>query len=148
FAQLENPETFREEVLKIPGVLNAGGSSNMPGKSFFGIQFTPEGRSEVLTGKGIVTDDLFLKAMNIQIVEGRMCEHEFNDSTSVILNRAATKTFGLENTLGSKIYSGAELNGEQLNIPYTVIGIAEDFHFASLHLPITPLAIFSSESAS
>ncbi|OOG76386.1 ABC transporter permease [Algoriphagus sp. A40] len=147
FGQLENPETFREEVLKIPGVLNAGGTSNMPGNSFFGIQFTPEGRSEVLTGKGFVADDFFLKAMNIDMAEGRIFEEGFNDSTSVILNKAAVNAFGLENPVGSKIFSGTEINGEQVSIPYTVIGVAEDFHFETLHLPVTPLAIFSAESA-
>lgn len=147
FGQLENPETFRKEVLKIPGVLNAGGSSTMPGNSFFGVQFTPEGKSEVLTGKGFVADDFFLNAMGIKMTDGRMFGEEFNDSTSVILNHAAAQAFGLEDPIGKKIYSGANVNGEQVNIPYTVIGLAEDFHFESLHLPITPLAIFSTESA-
>ncbi|SHO62494.1 ABC transporter permease [Algoriphagus zhangzhouensis] len=147
FGQLENPETFRKEVLKIPGVLNAGGSSAMPGNSFFGVQFTPEGKSEVLTGKGFVADDFFLNAMGIKMTEGRMFGEEFNDSTSVILNHAAAQAFGLEDPIGKKIYSGANVNGEQVNIPYTVVGLAEDFHFESLHLPITPLAIFSTESA-
>lgn len=147
FGQLENPETFRKEVLKISGVLDAGGSSAMPGNSFFGVQFTPEGKSEVLTGKGFVADDFFLDAMGIHMTDGRMFGEEFNDSTSVILNHAAAQAFGLENPIGKKIYSGANVNGEQVNIPYTVVGLAEDFHFESLHLPITPLAIFSTESA-
>jgi len=147
FGQLENPETFRKEVLNIPGVLNAGGSSAMPGNSFFGVQFTPEGKSEVLTGKGFVADDFFLNAMGIKMTDGRMFGEEFNDSTSVILNHAAAQAFGLEEPIGKKIYSGANVNGEQVNIPYTVVGLAEDFHFESLHLPITPLAIFSTESA-
>jgi putative ABC transport system permease protein len=147
FGQLENPETFRKEVLNIPGVLNAGGSSAMPGNSFFGVQFTPEGKSEVLTGKGFVADDFFLNAMGIKMTDGRMFGEEFNDSTSVILNHAAAQAFGLEDPIGKKIYSGANVNGEQVNIPYTVVGLAEDFHFESLHLPITPLAIFSTESA-
>ncbi|WP_026954503.1 ABC transporter permease [Algoriphagus vanfongensis] len=147
FGQLENPETFRKEVLKISGVLDAGGSSAMPGNSFFGVQFTPEGKSEVLTGKGFVADDFFLDAMGIHMTDGRIFGEEFNDSTSVILNHAAAQAFGLENPIGKKIYSGANVNGEQVNIPYTVVGLAEDFHFESLHLPITPLAIFSTESA-
>ncbi|RIW12943.1 hypothetical protein D0X99_17775 [Algoriphagus lacus] len=147
FGQLENPETFRKEVMKVPGVLSAGGTSTMPGNSFFGVQFTPEGKSEVLTGKGFMADDFFIKTMDIQISEGRIFGEEFNDSTAVILNKAAVHAFGLENPIGKKIYSGANVNGEQVNIPYTVIGVAEDFHFESLHLPITPLAIFSSESA-
>ena len=147
FGQLENPETFREEVKKIPGVLNAGAGSQMPGNSFFGIQFTAEGKPEVMTGKGFSADDFFLDAMKIKLTEGRTFGEDFNDSTSVILNQAAVHAFGLENPIGSKIYSSAAFNREVVNIPYTVIGVAEDFHFESLHLPITPLAIFSTESA-
>lgn len=147
FNQLENPETFREEVLKLPGVMEAGGSTNMPGKGFFGVQFTPEGKAEVLTGKGMVVDDFFLTTMNIRMNEGRFFDQDFNDSTSVILNRAAAQSFGLNDSpIGSKIYSTVRLNGEDVTVPFTVIGIAEDFHFESLHLPITPLAIFSLES--
>lgn len=146
FGQLENPETFRKEVLKVPGVLEAGSTSTMPGNSFFGVQFTPEGKSEVLTGKGFIADDFFLQAMKIQIKEGRTFEEERNDSTSVILNQAAVHAFGLGDALGKKIYSTANIDGEQVNVPYTVIGVTDDFHFESLHLPITPLAIFSNES--
>ncbi len=146
FEQLENPETFRKEVLNVKGVVQAGGTSTMPGNSFFGIQFTPEGKSEVLTGKGFIADDFFIQAMNIQIAEGRMFGEEFNDSTSVILNKAAVHAFGLEDPIGKRVYSVANVNGEQVNVPFTVIGVAEDFHFESLHLPITPLAIFSTES--
>lgn len=147
FGQLENPDTFREEVGKVPGVLDAGAGSQMPGNSFFGVQFTAEGNSEVMTGKGFSADDFFLRAMKITLKEGRSFGEEFNDSTSVILNEAAVHAFGLKNPIGSKIYSSADINGERVNIPYTVVGLAEDFHFESLHLPITPLAIFSTESA-
>ncbi len=147
FGQLENPGVFRDEVKKIPGVLDAGGTSTMPGNNFMGVQFTPEGRSEVLTGKSLIADDFFMKAMNIQVTEGRYFSDEFNDSTSVILNQAAVSAFGLEDPLGKKIYSMANVNGEQINIAYTIVGLTDDFHFESLHLPITPLAIFSSESA-
>ncbi len=146
FGQLENPDTFREEVLKLPGVLNAGAGSQMPGNSFFGVQFTAEGNSEVMTGKGFSADDFFLEALKIKIKEGRSFGEEFNDSTSVILNQAAVHAFGLKDPVGSKIYSSADIDGERVNIGYNVIGLAEDFHFESLHLPITPLAIFSTES--
>jgi putative ABC transport system permease protein len=146
FGQVENPETFLEEVRKIPGVLDGGAGSQMPGNSFFGIQFIAEGKSEVMTGKGFSADDFFLNALKIKLVEGRTFGEDFNDSTSVILNQAAVHAFGLQNPIGSKIYSSANLNDEIVNIPYTVIGVAEDFHFETLHLPITPLAIFSTES--
>ncbi|HSF52477.1 MAG TPA: ABC transporter permease [Algoriphagus sp.] len=147
FGQLENPQTFREEVKKIPGVLNAGAGSQMPGNSFFGIQFTAEGNSEVMTGKGFAADDFFLEALKIKIKEGRSFGDEFNDSTSVILNQAAVQAFGLQNPIGSKIYNSTNIDGELVNIAYTVVGLTDDFHFESLHLPITPLAIFSTESA-
>lgn len=147
FGNLENPETFRKEVMKIPGVLQAGGTSTMPGQAFFGAQFTAEGKSEVLTGKGFVADDFFLKAMGIQLSDGRMFGEEFQDSTSILLNNAAVHAFGLDSPLGSRIYSQANVNGQDVNIAYTVVGVVEDFHFESLHLPITPLAIFSNESA-
>jgi len=147
FGQLKTPETFREEVLKIPGVVDAGAGSQMPGNSFFGVQFTAEGNPEVMTGKGFSADDFFLEALKIKITEGRTFGEEFDDSTSVILNQAAVDAFSLKDPVGSKIFSTTDIDGEPVNISYTVIGLVEDFHFESLHLPITPLAIFSTESA-
>jgi putative ABC transport system permease protein len=60
------------------------------------------------------------------------------DSTAMIINETAATAFGLgANAVGQKIVRENSVRGR--NAVFTVIGVVKDFHFRSLHEPISPL---------
>ncbi|MGL6268968.1 MAG: ABC transporter permease, partial [Chitinophagaceae bacterium] len=61
------------------------------------------------------------------------------DSNSIIINETAAKAFGWgKDAIGKKLNRNYN-NGA--NFSYQVIGVVKDFHFRSLHEPISPLVM-------
>jgi putative ABC transport system permease protein len=150
FFTLENHQqkTFLEEVRRMPEIEKAAGSSSMPGKEndYFGIQFQPEGSSEILTTKSMIIADGLEETLGFELKEGRFFSEETNDSLSIILNESAVKVMGLENPIGRKLANAQQDNeGNRVDKFYTITGIVKDFNFISLKEEITPLVIQSNE---
>lgn len=77
----------------------------------------------------------FGKTMALEFIEGRDFSEEFaNDSSGFILNEAAVKMFGWEDSPLGKELTVNVWEGH-------VIGVVKDFHFASLHENIGPIVI-------
>ncbi len=142
---IEDPESFRSHLLTLPEVSASSVSSTLPGGLHFGVQFQIPGQQDILTTKSIVGDDHFLKTLGIKIVEGRGFSEDYNDSLSVILNKAAVAVLDLEDPIGAKLRRTDNGNNEPQLLEFTVIGISDDYNFESLHQEVTSLAIFSME---
>ncbi len=141
-------ETLTNEIKRMPEVLAAAGSFAMPGQEsdFFGVQFQPEGSSEILTTKSMVIADELGETLGMKLDNGRWFSKETNDSLSVILNEAAVKVMGIENPVGRKLFSIQQLPEGNVTVPYTIVGVVKDFNFISLREEITPLVIQSNEA--
>lgn len=144
---LEQTDTFKQEVESLSEVISVGATGIMPGDPFFGIQLQQPGNTEVLTGKGVTVDDNFIQTMKINILQGRSFSENFNDSLKIILNEAAVNTFGITDPVGKTLNQTFQIDGENVTSTYEIIGIAENFNFESLRANITPLVILSSESS-
>ena len=138
-------DALKQELGRLPGVQQVASASTLPGGRYFGIQFQHEGGTDVLTTKGFTADDHFFETMDIEIVNGRPFTENHDDSLSLILNQTAVKALGLENPIGLELRSTRNINNQSVTLNYRVVGVAEDFNFESLHTPITPMAIVSSE---
>jgi putative ABC transport system permease protein len=139
---LEKQDVFMNEVRKLPDVRGAGGVSSPLGtRQFGGIILKPVGSDKVLNVKTLAMDDDFASMIGFTLVEGRGFSKESVDSSFLLLNETAVKTFGLKDPVGLKLTRtvGSE------TWSFTVIGVVKDFHFKSLRDPITPLVIESSE---
>jgi putative ABC transport system permease protein len=130
-----NRESFKQELLKIPGVISAATSNTqITGGFYFGFMIQAEEYgSDVITSRGMVADEDFIETMGLKLIEGRGFSREFNDSLSVIINQLAAKEFGLEEPLGAKLIEPVDTGGGYVLREFTVIGIIEDFHYNSLH---------------
>ena len=142
-------ETFRQELEYLSEVDNAAISSSMITKGAFGDFYVPETIdagahiAEDISLQSYLVDTHFISTLNLQLVDGRDFDRQFNDSLSVVINEAAAKQIGWENPIGSMIrYPGG--NRES----YKVIGILKDFNLESLHSHIEPFALFSNTSKS
>lgn len=147
---LEAPmvKTMIEEIRRMPEVVSGASSFAIPGREsdYFGIQFQPEGSSEILTTKSMVIADGLAEVLGFELVEGRWFSEEMNDSLNVILNEAAVKVMGLENPIGRKLIDIQERPEGNIAVPFTVVGVVKDFNFISLRDKVTPLAIQSNEA--
>jgi putative ABC transport system permease protein len=85
-------------------------------------------------------DDSYIPTLGMQLAAGRNFSKTFGtDSTSVIVNETAVRTFSWgQNSLG-RIIAHKEDDGTRK--VYQVIGVVKDFHFRSFHELITPVVM-------
>lgn len=140
---------FKNELLGISGVEFASGTNTMPGnQNFFGTTWQEVGSKSPMTGRGMVVDEDYDKTLGIELKEGRFFSKEFStDTLAVVLNEKAVKELGLKTAIGSRLTSTSEFFNGPDGTPYTytVIGVVKDFHYHSLHEPISPLVINNSK---
>jgi len=134
----------KNELKKIPGVINLAVSSTVPGQIADVTPYIPEGfpedNSQLM--KSINIDHDFLPTLGIEIVDGRNFSTEFatDKKEAVIINETAVKKFGWDNPVGKTIKAPGSGFPMQWDTKI-VIGVVKDFHFSSLHKTIMPLYI-------
>ncbi|HNP07521.1 MAG TPA: ABC transporter permease, partial [Cyclobacteriaceae bacterium] len=140
--------TYIEELRRTTPFVGVSGSGSLPGRAlnFQGIQFQPEGSSEILTTKLMIVRDGLPEVLGLELAEGRWFSEETSDSLSIILNESAVKVMGYKNPIGRKLNNIRQTQDGDVSMDYTVIGIVKDFNFQSLHDQVTPLVVFSEES--
>jgi len=140
---------FKNELLGVSGVASASGTSTMPGnQNFFGTTWQEVGSKTPMTGRGMVVDEDYAKTLGLELKEGRFLSKEFStDTLSVVLNERAVKELGLKNAIGSRLTSpdGRYNAPDGSSYAYSVVGVVKDFHYHSLHEPISPLVIINSK---
>ena len=146
---MQNYDDFKSAIARAPQVLSVGGAAQKPTY----VQWTdglrpassPAGKD--ITIKAIPADLDFTKTMGITILAGSafdradMYKMDTSDQYkhfqyTFMLNESAVKALGWtpETAIGKMVKKG--------DVPGIVKAVVQDFHFASLHQPITPLMIF------
>ena len=136
---------FKEELLKMPEVINASICNLAPPDIYYSDIFRPVGEDTQERGSSycIVDEDL-LSTLQLTMVEGRFFSKEFpTDSRAVVINEAASRLFGWQNAVGQKIQTFWEENSE--DDTREVIGVVKDYNFQSLEEEITSIIIFPGE---
>ncbi len=132
---------FKEELLKLPEVLNASVCNLVPPDVNYSDVFRPRGEDTQERGSNycIVDEDL-LKTLKLSMVDGRFFSKEFpSDSRAVVINEAAARLLGWENPVGQKLQTFWKEDDEDVR---EVIGVVKDYNFQSLEEEITSLVIF------
>jgi len=131
-----NFNTFKHEALKVPGILAV---SQMNGRPIELDNTTEEVEWE---GKAPETKPVFVQAaighdfvktMQATIIAGRDFSEDFADSASYIINEKALRVIGYRDPIGMPLTFW--------NKKGTIVGVVNDFHFNSLHVPIEPLVL-------
>jgi len=135
----QKTEYMKHELLANPNILSVTSSSFSPG-SYPNQSVDWEGRKEdeELMMAWYSVDHDFIRTYEMEIIEGRDFSKEFPSDiqSAYILNEAAVKAFGWEDAVGKGFR--VEKAGFAMG---TVIGVMKDFHFASLHQDIKPMAL-------
>ena len=144
--------TLKNELINLPNINNVSVSSFMPVDGFDNNNtiFWPEGNktqeSSIAMNRWSVDHD-YVSTMQMKVVHGRDFSLDFpTDSQAVILNQEAMKQFGYEeDPIGRKITVLEDVDPETqepIYVDYTVIGVVEDFHYASIKNKIAALGMF------
>lgn len=131
-----NFDTFKNELMNIPGVTGVTRMSNRP----IGYENTTgsvewegkqPGTKPNFTPASIGYD--FIETMNATLLYGRDFSREFADSSNYIINEAALKIIGYKDPIGMPLTFWGQ-KGQ-------IVGVVKNFHFNSLHVPIAPLIL-------
>jgi putative ABC transport system permease protein len=137
-------ETFKQEVLRMPGVVSGSVSGYLPTPSNRSDNaFFPEGTLNQKTAVNMQNwgvDHDYIQTMGMKMMQGRDFSRQFGtDSTGMILNESAAKLFG-GNVVGKRIMRFDDPQGKTTKT-YTVLGVVKNFHFESLRRNIGALAM-------
>jgi len=135
-------EAFKQELRGIPGVVDAAGSNTtVSGGFYYGVMFQTEQDPEIKTTRAMTVDKDFIKALDLEIIDGRGFAKEFNDTMNVIINEETIREFGWNDPVGMKLKRLGDPGEPAGN--YTVIGVVKDFHYNSLHEDIDSFVLFA-----
>ncbi len=136
-------DVFRNQLTQDPRVLHVSTSGYLPAGNSYNNNFfvSPEhNSSQLLKTLRYDVDEEYLETLGMKLISGRNFSKEFgNDSTGVILNESAAKALGWEKDALDRVITRSDNEGKQR--AYRVIGVVADFHFKSLHEPISPLVM-------
>jgi len=111
--------------------------SNYPGNPLDGNGYLPEGREEPLLVNTITTDAGFMKTMEIEVLQGRGFKRNHPaDTLHILMNQKLVEDLGWKEPIGKRMKLGG--SGGRT---YRVAGVIANFHFFSLHEPISPLIL-------
>lgn len=143
---IDHYEAFKNEITKLPKVINTTWTTDAPGKGgAINYRFVPEGtdpNKPFLIPFAQVDYD-FVETLGIGMKDGREFDPSLpgDSGRTYIVNQAFIQDVGWEGDyLGKQIqmYTPGE---QHLGYSGKVIGSFEDFHMESLHFPVKPLII-------
>jgi putative ABC transport system permease protein len=130
-------QVIRTELLKLAEVSNVSISSGLPMeiRNFFRTKFQNEaGEKEKIAFKFDYADENFVNLFDLKLTTGSNFRAESSDSQkSVLVNEAFVKKANWQNPIGKTI--------NWFNGDLEVVGVLQDFHFASFHHQIEPMLL-------
>jgi putative ABC transport system permease protein len=129
-------KSFKENVKRIPGVVNISSSTAIPGRTNNNNGYMIEGRKDetyLMTTSWVDYD--FLSTYGMTLLSGRSFNESFStDKQACILNESAVKNFTITDLEKTRIQKPGEKGPENISI----IGVVKNFNYESLRNPIQP----------
>ena len=128
----EKLESFRTEIKKISGILNAGTFGHNLTGDHGNIELDWDGKTsdQHMSFANIEVGVDFIETMGIEFKEGHSPTMNGKPESQIVLNESAIQFMQMKDPIGKKVrYWGFESE---------IVGVTKDFHFESLHEPIKP----------
>jgi putative ABC transport system permease protein len=142
----EDITTFKNELLRVPGIKSATISGYLPvegtkrNQNQFSIDGEPRVMEETVAAQRWTVDHDYLTTLGLKLIKGRAFSEEIHsDSQAFVINASMAKELNLEDPVGKVITNGY--------FRFPVIGVIEDFHYQSLRENIEPLCLQIGRSA-
>ena len=135
-AMYDHYEAVKTELEKQPGVLavtSADQNLVNVGNTTGDTDWDGKDEEQLFLVHPVRIDQHFLETMRMELVDGRGFSGSPADSAHLILNETAVAQAGIEDPIGKR-FTLWQTEG-------TIIGVAKDFHLASVHQAIEP-AVF------
>jgi len=142
----QNLEAFKQELEKSPFIVATGASSSNPGSNVNIRVMQIEGADGSMEEKAInnyAVDYDYIKMMGFRLDTGRLYSKDRGTdiTDAFIINKTAAEKYNWhENAVGKRFQDQLNLDGTANNNG-KVIGVLEDFNYASLHNPIDPIVL-------
>lgn len=142
---IESLPALRNELATNPGILGVSTLQNIPGgqMGLLGLNIeTPQGTMELQSVNVMQVGEDIIPTLGIRLLEGRDFSQKFltDVGRSVLVNETLVNRMGWDQPIGKRLESvGAGLNGR-------VIGVVEDFHYASLYQEVGPLMMMAPQT--
>jgi putative ABC transport system permease protein len=139
----DKKQSFKQELLKKPEVVNASYSYGIPGNKLTSGIFYPENSdaNDGMVMSRIYSDPSFDDTYNLKMAKGRYFFRDYStDRSAAVINEEAAKKLGYEEPLGKKIHMIIASEAAD-DLEFQIIGVVKDFNFASLYNTIQPLVI-------
>jgi putative ABC transport system permease protein len=139
-------KTFREEVIKLPGVDNATVTGYLPTNGWRNSNLvfmdpTLDQKRAVAMQTWDV-DEQYIPTLGMEMAAGRNFSKDFpTDSGGIIINEAALRLLGMNDPIGKSLYYIRDLNNKDAVSDLRIVGIVKDFNFSSMRQQVTPLAL-------
>ncbi|GAB3809193.1 ABC transporter permease [Spirosoma humi] len=142
----DKADALKAELAKLSSVRNVTLAGYLPAgasnQATDGFQLkNGAGESVTYREQSYYIDANYVPTLGIGIAQGRNFSKAFSDSTAVLINQAAVRQFGWKNPVGQQLTTVGNGSLESRRT-YTVVGVVNDFHFASMHQRIAPLVMF------
>ncbi|MEX0987127.1 MAG: FtsX-like permease family protein [Bacteroidales bacterium] len=152
-AIVNNVEAFKEELMRNPVIEGAARSTSVPGR-FFGKSVmtveSGEGEMQEKTVNSCFVDYDFIDVYGLTLKpqpNARNFSKDFGSDpqSSFIVNEAVAREFNHgEASVGKRFRPGVVIDGQGLD-EGKIIGVLEDFHYASLHNPVNGIVLRVNE---
>ncbi len=130
-------ETLKTNFLRNNHVLHVTGSSYFPGEVTWNQNIWWQGATDedYKMMRWIAVDYGFVETLGIELTEGRWFSKDYPSdvNSGYILNESAKQELGWDSAVGKQF---------QVVEKGKIVGVVKDFHFASLHEQIEPLALY------
>jgi putative ABC transport system permease protein len=136
-------ESLKYEMNSIPGISGLAATSGYLGNFQQRRGFYVEGfdRNDMWMLHYISVDPEYLQMMGTHLVAGRFFRAGSRaDSLAIVINTAMMKQAEWQDPLGKKVIMQDRGNEKE----FTVIGVVDDFNYASIHTPVESLLIFNN----
>lgn len=135
---LQKSAAFITNIKAYPDVISVGGAVDaLPYIDYMSYNIAHfQDKSKKVKVELFGVDCDFVKAMGIQLLEGRSFSNEFGDggTENYLLNEAAVKALGITDPIGKQLDVGK------------IIGVVKDFNLHPIHRKIPPLMLVASDA--
>ena len=138
-------ETIKTDLLSLPAVTAVSASNKNFSNRIGGWRpYTLAGREESVLIPTVIVEFDYFETLSASFADGRDFSRDFGTDPdgAYIINQSAVDFLELDEPIGHEITGSIFTGSVWGRKEATIIGVVEDFHFASLHSEIQP-AIFS-----
>jgi putative ABC transport system permease protein len=134
---MENLESYKDELRKLPEVIQVSASAWVPGDKITNWGFGAEGMEKSFSLNANLTDESYVETMGMEMALGRYFSRDFKaDTGKIVLNETAVSLLEMEDPIGKITYLWNDRT-----LPYEVIGVVKDYHWESKHMKVRPHAL-------